>query len=153
MHWLVDTKKSDQGILNLGKRPSQASGGMTVNHILTDLGFSKDIKVREEALESLTRRITEASVTTRQALAPFAVNADQHQDAVIKSSATHDPHGRPSSAGKTQTIINRVLHRVQQGLKPARTLLLTFDNAAVNSIKLKLHDKLAELAQSCRACG
>jgi len=30
---------------------------MTVNHILTDLGFSKDIKVREEALESLTRRI------------------------------------------------------------------------------------------------
>ena len=36
---------------------------MTVNHILTDLGFSKDIKVREEALESLTRRITEASVS------------------------------------------------------------------------------------------
>ena len=61
---------------------------MTVNHILSDLGFSKDIKVREEALESLTRRITEASVTTRQALAPFAVNADQHQDAVIKSSAS-----------------------------------------------------------------
>ncbi|NLY02439.1 MAG: UvrD-helicase domain-containing protein, partial [Rhodopirellula sp.] len=38
-----------------------------------------------------------------------------------------------------------VLHRIQHGLKPERTLLLTFDNAAVNSIKLKLHDKFAEL--------
>ena len=31
---------------------------MAVNHILTDLEFSKDIKVREEALESLTRPIS-----------------------------------------------------------------------------------------------
>lgn len=118
---------------------------MAVNHILTDLGFSKDIRVREEALESLARRITEASISTRQALAPFAVNADPHQDAVIKSSARTIRMVAPAGAGKTQTIINRVLYRVQQGLKPARTLLLTFDNAAVNSIKLKLRDKLAEL--------
>ena len=118
---------------------------MTVNHILTDLGFSKDIKVREEALESLTRRIAEASVTIRQALAPFAVNADPHQDAVIKSSAPTIRMVAPAGAGKTQTIINRVLYRVQHGLKPARTLLLTFDNAAVNSIKLKLHNTLGEL--------
>jgi len=118
---------------------------MAVNHILTDLGFSKDIKVREEALESLTRRIAEASVTTRQALAPFALDADPHQDAVIRSLARTIRMVAPAGAGKTQTIINRVLHRVQQGLKPARTLLLTFDNAAVNSIRLKLRDKLGEL--------
>ena len=118
---------------------------MTVNHILTDLGFSKDIEVREKALESLARRISEASITTRQALAPFAVNADPHQDAVIKSPARTIRMVAPAGAGKTQTIINRVLYRIQQGLKPARTLLLTFDNAAVNSIRLKLQDKLAEL--------
>ena len=51
----------------------------------------------------------------------------------------------PAGAGKTQTIINRVLHRVQHGQNPARTLLLTFDNAAVNSIRLRLRDKLGEL--------
>ena len=118
---------------------------MAVNHILTDLEFSKDIKVREEALESLTRRIAEASVTIRQALAPFAVNADPHQDAVIKSDSRTIRMVAPAGAGKTQTIINRVLYRVQNGLKPARTLLLTFDNTAVNSIGLKLHDKLEEL--------
>lgn len=118
---------------------------MAVNHILTDLGFSKDIKIRGEALESLTRRIAEASVTVRQALAPFAVNADPYQDAVIKSSARTIRMVAPAGAGKTQTIINRVLYRVQQCLKPARTLLLTFDNAAVSSIRLKLRDKLAEL--------
>ncbi len=118
---------------------------MTVNHILTDLGFSKDIKVREEALESLTRRIKEASVSTRQALAPFAVAADPHQDAVIKSPAPTIRMVAPAGAGKTQTIINRLLYRIQKGLNPARALLLTFDNAAVNSIKLKLQGKLAEL--------
>jgi len=102
---------------------------MAVNHILTDLEFSKDIKIREEALESLTRRIAQASVTTRQALSPFAVDADPHQDAVIKSSGRTIRMVAPAGAGKTQTVINRVLYRVQNGLKPARTLRLTFDRA------------------------
>ena len=118
---------------------------MTVNRILTDLNFSTDFKVRDQALEALTRRIKEAAVNTRQALAPFAVAADPHQDAVIRSPAGTIRMVAPAGAGKTQTIINRVLHRVQQGLNPARTLLLTFDNAAVNSIKLKLRERLTEL--------
>jgi len=58
---------------------------MTVNRILPDLNFSTDFKVREQALETLTRRIKEASVSTRQSLAPFAVTADPHQDARAQS--------------------------------------------------------------------
>jgi DNA helicase-2/ATP-dependent DNA helicase PcrA len=117
---------------------------MTVNRILTDLDFSTDFRVREQALETLTRRIKEAAISTRQALIPFAVTADPHQDAVIKSPARTIRMVAPAGAGKTQTIINRVLHRVQQGLNPTRALLLTFDNAAVNSIKLKLRERLIE---------
>jgi len=118
---------------------------MTVNHILTDLGFSTDITVRDRALESLSRRIAEASITTREALAPFAATADPQQDSVIKSSARTIRMVAPAGAGKTQAIINCVLHRVRHGQKPARTLLLTFDNAAVNSIRLRLRDKLSQL--------
>lgn len=118
---------------------------MTVNHILTDLDFSSDFELREQALETLTRRITEAAVSTRQALAPFLVTADPHQEAIIRSSAPTIRMVAPAGAGKTQTIINRLLNRVQHGLNPARVLLLTFDNAAVNSIRLKLREKLAEL--------
>lgn len=118
---------------------------MTDNRILTDLDFSTDFKVRDQALEALTRRIKEVSVSTRQSLAPFAVTADPHQDAVIKSSAPTIRMVAPAGAGKTQTIINRVLYRAQQGLNPARALLLTFDKAAANSIKLKLTERLTEI--------
>ena len=118
---------------------------MTVNRILPDLNFSTDFKVRDQALEILRRRIKEAAVSTRQALIPFAVAADPHQEAVIKSPARTIRMVAPAGAGKTQTIINRVLHRVQQGLNPARALLLTFDNAAVNSIRLKLRERLTEV--------
>jgi hypothetical protein len=121
---------------------------MTVNRILSDLDFSKDFKIRDQALETLTRRIKEASVSTRQSLAPFAVTADPHQDAVIKSPARTIRMVAPAGAGKTQTIINRVLYRAQQGLNPARALLLTFDKAAVNSIKLKLGERLTEIGIS-----
>ncbi|MBM4089612.1 MAG: ATP-dependent helicase [Planctomycetes bacterium] len=118
---------------------------MAVNRILTDLHFSTDFRVRDQALESLTRRIKEASVNTRESLAPFAVTADPHQGAVIKSPARTIRMVAPAGAGKTQTIINRVLHRVQQGLNPARVLLLTFDNAAVNSIRIKLRERTGTL--------
>lgn len=121
---------------------------MTVNRILPDLNFSTDFKVRNQALETLTRRIKEASVSTRQSLAPFAITADPHQDAVIKSPARTIRMVAPAGAGKTQTIINRVLYRAQQGLNPARALLLTFDKAAVNSIKLKLGERLSQFGIS-----
>ena len=109
---------------------------MTVNRVLTDLDFSTDFKVRDQALAALARRIKAAAVSTRQSLASFAVTADPHQDAVVRSPARTIRMVAPAGAGKTQTIINRVLHRVQQGLNPARALLLTFDKAAVYSIKL-----------------
>lgn len=117
---------------------------MTVNRILADLDFSRSIQLRQQALETLTRRIREAAVSTRQSLAWFAADADEHQEAVINSPAQTIRMVAPAGAGKTQTIINRVLCRVQQGLNPARLLLLTFDNAAVNSIRLKLREQLAE---------
>ena len=104
--------------------PSIMVVGMTINHILTDLDFSADFTVRDEALEALIRRIKEASVSTRQALAPFTVVADEHQEAVIHSSSPTIRMVAPAGAGKTQTIVNRLPHRIRLGLNPARMLLL-----------------------------
>jgi len=74
---------------------------MSIDHIFTDLSFTSDIKVRQQALEALTRRILEASISTRRALAPFAVSSDPHQQAVIRSSAPTIRMVAPAGAGKT----------------------------------------------------
>ena len=47
----------------------------------------------------------------------------------------------PAGSGKTQTIINRALFRVQNGLRPERLLILTFDNAAASSLRTKLQEQ------------
>jgi hypothetical protein len=39
----------------------------------------------------------------------------------------------PAGSGKTQTIINRVLARIQAGMRPSRVLVLTFDNSAAQA--------------------
>jgi DNA helicase-2/ATP-dependent DNA helicase PcrA len=105
-----------------------------VEHIFTDITFSQDFRVREEALEKLERRIREAPVDTREALASFRAIADQYQQQVIESTQSMIRLVAPAGSGKTQTVVNRVLHRIKNGLNPERILVLTFDNAAASSL-------------------
>lgn len=126
---------------------------MSVQKILTDLPFTRDFRLREQAIEALQQRIRESTVSERQSIAPCAGSIDSHQSAVVHSQAPTIRMVAPAGAGKTQTVINRLLQRIAQGVHPARMLMLTFDNAAVNSIKLKLQQLTASnsLASSTQA--
>ena len=52
----------------------------------------------------------------------------------------------PAGSGKTQTIINRVLHLAKQGARPERILCLTFDNSAMSALREKLTEQLSAVA-------
>jgi len=94
---------------------------MTVNRILTDLGFSTDFKVRDQALETLTRRIKEAAVSTRQALA-------RSRSLLIRTRMPSSSHLLARSAwlrlrsGEDTDDHQPSAARCPAGLNPARTL-------------------------------
>ena len=44
----------------------------------------------------------------------------------------------PAGSGKTQTIVNRALQRIREGMAPERILLLTFDKAAVSALTSRI---------------
>jgi hypothetical protein len=60
---------------------------------------------------------------------------DRSQQAFIESDAKKIRLIAPAGAGKTMTIVNRVLYRGSQGVPLQRCLLLTFDRSAQNSLQ------------------
>jgi DNA helicase-2/ATP-dependent DNA helicase PcrA len=105
-----------------------------------------DFDVREELERQLEKRLTEIDIDARPALQAFQPSADEDQLSLI-----HAPHQTirliaPAGSGKTQTIINRVLHLAKQGARPERILCLTFDNSAVSALREKVTEQLSALA-------
>lgn len=117
----------------------------SVNHIFDDLDIEFDFELRQEALETLESRLAQAPVNIYEALRSYVPQgADEYQKQVILSQANTIRVVAPAGSGKTQTVLNRVVHRVQQGLTPKRILILTFDNSATNSLKEKFFDQLGD---------
>ncbi|MCI0393258.1 MAG: ATP-dependent helicase, partial [Acidobacteria bacterium] len=116
-----------------------------VNHIYTDLEFSLDFEIRDEALKKLEESLTRAPLDIRAPLHGFIPKADSYQEKIIQASEETIRIVAPAGSGKTQTILNRVLNRIRDGLAPERILILTFDNAAISSLVSKLNDQLREL--------
>ena len=58
----------------------------------------------------------------------------------------------PAGSGKTQTIVERVLGRIEEGVPPARILVLTFDRAARRSLVEKLASRSLERGIDARGC-
>jgi DNA helicase-2/ATP-dependent DNA helicase PcrA len=105
-----------------------------------------DFDVRDELERQLEKRLTELDLDARPALRAFEPAADDDQLSLI-----HAPHQTirliaPAGSGKTQTIINRVLHLAKQGTRPERILCLTFDNSAVRALREKVTEQLSALA-------
>lgn len=115
------------------------------SHILSGLGFSLNIDVREDALKSLQDRLKAAPIATQEALQAFVPKSDEFQQRVIDARGSTIRVVAPAGSGKTQTIINRVLSRIRGGAKPSSILVLTFDNSAANSLREKLAAELASL--------
>jgi len=57
----------------------------------------------------------------------------------------------PAGSGKTQTILNRVLKRLGEGISAEHFLILTFDKSAVRSITTKLLECAARSRSNLRA--
>jgi DNA helicase-2/ATP-dependent DNA helicase PcrA len=106
----------------------------------------EDFDVREELERELEKRLTELDLDARPALKAFEPFADDDQLSLI-----HAPHQTirliaPAGSGKTQTIINRVLHLAKKGSRPERILCLTFDNSAASALREKVTEQLSNLA-------
>ena len=58
----------------------------------------------------------------------------------------------PAGSGKTQTIVERVLGRIDEGVRPDRVLVLTFDRAARRSLVERLASRSRERGIDARKC-
>jgi DNA helicase II / ATP-dependent DNA helicase PcrA len=107
-----------------------------------------DFDVREELERQLEERLTTADLDSRPALTAFAPSADDDQLSLIHHEGEIIRLVAPAGSGKTQTIINRVLHAVKKGARPERILCLTFDNSASRALKEKVDEQLVSLNAS-----
>jgi superfamily II DNA/RNA helicase len=130
---------------------SQDEDPPPVEHIYSNIAFEQDFEVRDELLNELNDRLEAAPVEVQAPLAAFVPKADEYQQPVIDSSAHTLRVVAPPGSGKTQTMLNRVLRRIQQGSHPERLLLLTFDNAAASSLTTKLRQQTEQLGVELRS--
>lgn len=113
---------------------------------LSNLDFEFDFTLRDQALTDLAQRLASSTVDTRRALAGYVPKADAYQQQVIEATEDTVRVLAPAGSGKTQTMVNRVLTQLRNGQNAKQILILTFDNAAVTSIRTKLQEQLAVLA-------
>src|SRR5260221_4613750 len=102
-----------------------------------------EFDIREELERQLEERLTTVDIDARPALRSFEPNADDDQLSLIHHAGEIIRLVAPAGSGKTQTVINRVLHSVRNGMKPQRILCLTFDNSATRALKEKITEQLA----------
>ena len=103
-----------------------------------------DINVNQGLSNALDERLAGSRTATDSALDSFQARADEFQQAVIADGSDAIRVVAPAGAGKTQTLINRLVAQVREGVSARRILLLTFDNAAANAIKSKLAETIRD---------
>ena len=109
--------------------------------VLTPLEF----EVREEVFKKLRGKLLESPLEIREALDSFKPLVDPYQEKVLQAVGKTIRVVAPAGSGKTQTMINRVVHRIKEGVRPDRILMLTFDNAAAKSALDKLNEQYGEV--------
>jgi DNA helicase-2/ATP-dependent DNA helicase PcrA len=115
-----------------------------VQHILCDLDFDAGIEISAEVFERLRSDLDSAPLSVQDPLKQIQATADEFQTRVIEARAEVIRMLAPAGSGKTQTVANRVLRRVSEGVKPERILVLTFDNAAAGSLRATFQSELAK---------
>ena len=78
--------------------------------------------------------------------------ADPHQRRVIECRSRTIRMVAPAGSGKTQTIVERVLGRIAEGVPAERVLVLTFDRAARRSLVERLASRSRERGIDASAC-
>lgn len=77
---------------------------------------------------------------------------DEYQKRVIECRSRTIRLVAPAGSGKTQTIVERVLGRIVEGVPPSRILVLTFDRAARRSLAERLGTRSRERGVDAAAC-
>ena len=104
-----------------------------------------DFEVREEVFKKLRGKLLESPLEIRAALDAFKPLVDPYQEKVLQAAGNTIRVVAPAGSGKTQTMINRVVYRIKEGIRPDRILMLTFDNAAAKSALDKLNEQYGEI--------
>ncbi len=125
----------------------------TVAQIRTDLEFSEDFEVREEALAQLQEKLAAAPLDARAALAAFVPSGDEFQTRVVEATDQTIRLVAPAGSGMTQTVVHRLLARIRGGLHPNRILVLTLDTAAAGSLRSKHSEEVLRLGAESAALG
>jgi DNA helicase II / ATP-dependent DNA helicase PcrA len=115
-----------------------------VQHILCDLEFDAGIEISAAVFERLRSNLDSSPLSIQDPLKQIVVTADEFQTQVIEARAEVIRMLAPAGSGKTQTVANRVLRRVSEGVKPERVLVLTFDNSAAGSLRATFQSELAK---------
>ncbi len=123
------------------------------DHISSGFDFTTKFKLRENAYAQIQAKLQSASIDTRAALADFVSSGDEFQQRVVNAIEKTIRLVAPAGSGKTQTLVHRILKRVQDGVRPDRILALTFDNAAAHSLKEKYESELARIGAQDQARG
>lgn len=120
---------------------------LSVNHVADefDLEFSENFEIRSDAITLIRERLRSAPISTRAALSSFKPISDPFQQDVIDRRERTIRLVAPAGSGKTQTMVNRILTRVKEGLAPSRILLLTFDRSAAGSLEHSLASNVAHI--------
>lgn len=121
---------------------------MSVRKVSADIELEDefgDFDVREELEKQLEKRLSESDIDSRPALRAFQPSADEDQLSLINADGQAIRLVAPAGSGKTQTIVNRVLHLAKNGARPDRILCLTFDNSASQALREKISEQLADL--------
>jgi DNA helicase II / ATP-dependent DNA helicase PcrA len=123
---------------------------MSTSSISEMIDLAEDFEIREQVQADLLRRITEAPIDSRAALSDYVPVADEHQYKVIHAEEQTVRLVAPAGSGKTQTVVNRVLHLVKHGMHPDRILVLTFDTSAAKALRDKMSEQTQAMGTSLR---
>ena len=105
-----------------------------------------DFEIREDVFKKLRGKLLESPLQIREALDSFKPLVDPYQEKVLQAAGNTIRVVAPAGSGKTQTMINRVVYRIKDGVRPDRILMLTFDNAAAKSALDKLSEQYGEIS-------
>src|SRR5688500_13406438 len=91
-----------------------------------DADLFENVALRDDSITALLERLQRTPPSLGEPLQAFRPHADSYQAEVVNATAQTIRLVAPAGSGKTQTLVNRMMRCLRDGIAPARLLLLTF---------------------------
>ena len=89
--------------------------------------------------KDMNNKVPDHIQTLLSRLSPDQLNAVTMDSAAIRMSAC-------AGSGKTETLTTRIIYLLSKGIDPANIVAFTFTDRAAQSMKTRLHKRIAEVA-------